>query len=389
MARSTLLIAEVALSLVMVTGACLLLRSVAKLTKVDAGFDPAHVLAFQVSLPQRSYPDEPQQRQFFDALQTSLESRAGVTAVGLIQTLPLRGNYMLTFDIRGRAPAKPGEDPSANYRVASARYFETLRVRVSRGRVFTAHDTAAAQPVAVVDEAFVRKYFGGQDPLGQAITIGNTRETFYEIVGVVGDVHHDALEATASPTMYVPFAQDPFSSAWVLVKTTADPADLTTTVRQTVRAIDPTLPAYSMRPLEEIVHDSIALRRLSMLLLLVFAVAAVVLAGVGLYGVMAYTVTQRTREIGVRMAMGAAPADVSRLVVGHSLKLVSAGIVLGIAATVALAPLVKPMLFEVPPSDLVSYAATIGVLIVVSLLASYVPARRAVRVNPVVAMQEE
>jgi predicted permease len=387
-ARTVLLVAEVALSLVLVTGAFLLLRSFTKLTNVDAGFDASHVLAFQVSLPPRAYPAGAPQQQFYDALASSLQ-RGDVTSVGFIQTLPLVGGYVLSFDIRGRAPDKPGDEPSANYRTASAGYFETLHIRVLRGRAFTAQDTADSQPVMVVDDAFARKYFGDRDPIGQSIRIGNGHNTYAQIVGVVGDVHQDALDTAADPTVYVPFTQDLFSSVWGLVRTTGDPAALTSTVRAAVRAIDPSLPAYGIRPLEGIVHDSIALRRFAMFLILAFAVATAFLAAVGLYGVMAYAVTQRTREFAVRMAIGASPADVTRLVIRDGLTIASGGIAAGLAAALALVPLIKPMLFGIPSSDIISYLATIGVLLVISLVATYVPARRVFRINPIVAMQQE
>jgi putative ABC transport system permease protein len=201
----------------------------------------------------------------------------------------------------------------------------------------------------------------------------------------VGDVHQNALDTAADPTMYVPLTQDLFSSVWVLVRTNGDPGALTSTVRAAVRAIDPSLPAYGIRPLEGIVHDSIALRRFAMFLILAFAVATAFLAAVGLYGVMAYAVTQRTREFAVRMAIGASPADVTRLVIRDGLTIAGGGI----AAALALVPLIKPMLFGIPSLDIVSYLATIGVLLVISLVATYVPARRVFRINPIVAMQQE
>jgi putative ABC transport system permease protein len=388
-ARAGLLVVEVALSLVLVTGAFLLLRSFATLTHVDTGFDASHVLAFQVSLPPRGYADEARQTQFYDALESSLRRRGDVTSVGIVQSLPLRGGYVLSFDIRGRAPATPGDEPSANYRAASTGYFDTLRIPVARGRTFTAHDSARSQPVMVVDDAFARKYFGDADPIGQAVKIGNARDAFYEIVGVVGNVRQDALEAAAAPTMYVPLAQDPFASAWVLLRTTGDPTALTSAARAAVRAIDPALPAYGIRPFDAIVHDSIALRRFSLIVLVAFAAAAAFLAAVGLYGVTAYAVAQRSREFAVRVAMGASPGDITALVLREGLKVAGSGIVVGLAAAAALGPVIEPLLFGIPPSDAVSYVATIGVMISISLVATCIPARRAFRIDPIAAMQQE
>jgi putative ABC transport system permease protein len=388
-ARTSLLVAEVALSLVLAVGACLLLRSFARLSAVDVGFDPSGVLAFQVSLPSQSYPDATRQGQFYDSLEASLRSLGGVNAVGMVQTLPLRGNYLLSFEIRGRAPSRPGQQPSANYRVATASYFDALRIPIERGRGFTAHDTTGAQPVAIVDKAFVRKYFGDQDPIGQALAIGNTHDASYEIVGVVGDVHHDALESTPSPTMYLPLAQDVFSSLWVLVRTAGDPTALTSAVRTTMRSLDPRLPAYSIQPLQEIVHDSVAVRRFTTVLLVAFAAFAVFLAAIGLYGVISYAVSQRTREFAVRMSIGASPGDVTRLVMSQALTTVAGGLAIGGVLSWMLAPLIRPLLFDVHPSDLVSFSATTVLLLAVALVAAYVPARRAMRINPVVAMQKE
>src|SRR5262249_27849317 len=231
----------------------------------------------------------------------------------------------------------------------SPRYFETLGIPVLKGRAFTAQDTSTSPNVAIVDAAFVRKYLANEDPLTSAIDIGNGTDGFIEIVGVVGDVHYSGLDATASPPMYVPLTQDIFSTMWVLARAKGDPAPLAAAARQTVREIDPTLPAYSINPLTTIVSESVAQQRFSMLLLTLFAAVALFLASVGLYGVVSYSVSQRTREIGLRMAIGAQPGDVVRMVVGGGMKLALAGVVVGIAGAIGLARLVQTLLFEVTP----------------------------------------
>ena len=387
--RSSLLVAEVALSIVLLVGATLLLRSFAKLTNVDPGFKPDGVLAFQVSLPLASYSQDASKMAFFDALLERLAALPDVRSAGIAQRLPLRGAYVLSFAIQGRPPAPPGSEPSANYRVISADYFATLGIPLIRGRAFTPRDTDKPPMVAVVDHAFAQRHFPDGDAIGGRIDIGNGTDGFYEIVGVVGDVNHEGLDATPTPTMYVPFKQDVFSTMWVLARADGDPARLSGAVRQAVREIDRTLPAYSMTPLPTVLAESVADRRFSMLLLTFFALLAIFLAAVGLYGVVAYSVSQRTREIGLRVAIGARPGDVLRMVVGGGMKLALLGVVIGLAAAVGLAQLVEAMLFGVTPSDPASYVATASALLVVAAVASYVPARRAMRVDPLVALQAE
>jgi len=387
--RSGLLVAEVALSIILLVGATLLLRSFARLTGVNPGFDPEQVLAFQVSLPPTTYPAEPDRVRFFDGLFEKLEALPGVRSAGMVQTLPLRGSYTLSFVVDRRPAPNPGEGPSANYRSVSPGYFQSLAIPLLRGRGFDANDTGASKLVAVVDEAFVKRHFPDEEPIGRGIDIGNGTDGFVEIVGVVGNVHHGGLDSTPDPTMYMPWKQDVFSTMWVLARTEGDPNGLAGAVRQSVRAIDGALPAYSIAPLATIVSDSVADRRFSMLLLALFAGIALFLAAVGLYGVVSYTVSQRTREIGLRMAMGARPGQVMGMVVGGGMKLAAAGVAIGLAAAVALARLVESMLFEIAPSDPTSYAITSFVLLAVAILACVVPARRAMRVDPIVALQQE
>jgi putative ABC transport system permease protein len=296
---------------------------------------------------------------------------------------------VLSFRIQGRPEPKPGEGPSANYRAVSGAYFQALSIPVTRGRAFTERDDVEKAPmVAVVDEAFVRRYFPDADPIGQRIDIGNGTDGFYEIVGVVGDVHHGALDANPDPTMYVAFRTDVFSTVWVVARTEGDPAQLAGPARDVLRSLDRGLPAISVNPLAAVVSDSVAQRRFSMLLLTVFAGIAVFLAAVGLYGVVAYSVSQRTQEIGVRMAIGAQRGDVVRMIVGGGMKLALVGVAIGLAGALALTQLVAAMLFQVTPFDPPSYGATTIVLLGVAALACYVPARRAMRVDPIVALRQ-
>ena len=387
--RSTLLVAEVALSIVLLVGATLLLRSFAGITSVDPGFNPDRVLAFRVALPQTSYPEPHNQVGFYDRLLDKLRSTPGIEAAGMVHQLPMRGGYVLSFAIQGRPPAAPGDEASANHRAVSPGYFQALAIPLLRGRALSERDVEKSPMVAVVDEAFARRHFPGEDAIGRGIDIGNGTDGFYEIVGVVGDVRHGGLDASAEPTMYVPFKQDVFSSMWMMVRTKGDPSAHASVARQAVRDIDSSLPAFSMTPLSTVVSDSVAQRRFSMLLLGLFAVVALFLAAVGLYGVVAYSVSQRTQEIGLRMAIGAQPGDVLRMVVGGGMKLAAVGVVIGIVAALGLANLVASMLYGVTPFDPTSYAATAVILLAVAALACWIPARRAMRVDPLTALRQE
>lgn len=385
--RGTLLVAEVGSSIVLLTGAVLLIRSFDRLTTVDPGFKAGGVLAFRLALPTNAYPDDAHDIAFFNQLLPRLEARPGLSAAGLVQTLPLRGDYILSLQLRGQAPVPPSQQPSASYRVISPHYFQALGVPVLKGRAFTTRDQPKSGFVAIVDQAFATKYFSGVDPIGQGIQMGNGNDAYSDVVGVVGNVRYDALDATPTPTMYVPFTQNAFDTMWVVMRTSGDPSTLATPARQVVRSLDPALPIYGLNPMTTIAGDSIAPQRFSMLLLTLFAGAALFLAAVGLYGVVAYSVTQRTREIGLRVAIGARPADVVRLVVGGGLRLAVIGVVVGLAGALVLSSLVKSLLFDIGPSDPASYALTAGILLAVALLACYLPARRAMRVDPMVALQ--
>jgi putative ABC transport system permease protein len=387
--RGALLVAEVALSLVLLVGAALLLRSFARLMDVNPGFQPDRVLSFSVALPPVTYPEDPQRVAFFDRLLDRLRTLPGVEAAGMVQQIPIRGDYMLSFEIDKRPPLPPSQSPSANYRVVSPGYFQALGIPLRHGRDFTARDDAATPKVAVVDEAFVQRHFAGEEPLGRGIDIGNGTDGFYEIVGVVGNVRHEGLGEPSRPTMYVPYRQDVFSAMTIMLRTSGNPADLSATARQAVRELDGSLPAFAVAPLTSVITESVARRRFSMMLIGVFAVVALFLAAVGLYGVVAYTVSQRTQELGLRMAIGAQRGDVLRLVLGGGMKLALLGIIMGLGAALAAARFVSSMLFQVTPFDPWSYAATAVLLLAVSALACYVPARRATAVDPLVALRTE
>ena len=385
---NALLVVEVALSIVLLVGATLLLRSFAKVTGTDPGFNPENVLAFRLMLPRAIYPVSRTHVAFFDRLIETIQAKPGVQSVGMVQTLPMRGNYSLSFTIEGR-PVERGAEPSVGYRAVSPGYFAALQIPLVRGRTFGPQDSESSPLVAVVDEAFARRFFPNTDPIGHGLDIGNGNDGFARIVGVVGNVRYDALDTTAEPTMYAPFKQDTFGGMWFVVRTAGDPLQSVGSVRQAVREIDSGLAVFSITALPLVVSDSVAQRRFAMLLLGVFAVVALFLAAVGLYGLVAYSVSLRTQEIGLRMAIGAQPADVLRLIVGSGLKLALVGITVGIAAALGGARLIQAMLFEVTPFDATSYAATAGLLLTVCLVACYLPARRAMRLDPLVALRQD
>jgi putative ABC transport system permease protein len=386
--RNSLLVAEVALSIVLLVGAVLLLRSFARLTNVDPGFRADHVLTFRIALPPTAYKDDAPIVAFYDRLLGNLRGLPGVTGAAMVQSMPMRGDYVLSFEIQGRPPSKPGEAPSANHRAISPDYFRTLGIPLLRGRTFTDRDAEKAPMVAVIDDAFARRYFPGEDPIGHGLDIGNGTDGYYQIVGVVGDVHYDSLESKATPTMYVPFRQDVFSSMWVMARTGGDPAQLSPAVRQTVREIDRGLAVFSMTPLAEVVTTSVAQQRFSMLLLALFAGIAVFLAAVGLYGVVAYTVSLRTQEIGLRVAMGARGGQVLALILAGGMKLAAVGVAIGLVGALTAAKIANVVLFGLTPLDPVSYVITSTVLLAVAALACYIPARRATRVDPIVALRQ-
>ena len=387
--RQALMVAEVALSIILLVGAVLLLRSFGRIIGLDPGFRSTNVLAYRVSLPSKAYPEDHTQVTFAETMIGKLRASPHILNAAVVQSLPLRGGYVLSFTIQGRPDPKPGSGQSANYRSISPEYFQALGIPLLRGRSFTAQDAAKAPMVAVVDESFVRRHFPNQDPIGQGIDIGNGTDGYYQIVGVVGDVRYESLAESPEPSMYVPFAQDAFSTMWAVVRTDGDPMQQAAAARLAVRSIDPSLPTYSVTSLGDVIGESVADRRFSMLLLAVFALIALFLAGIGLYGVVAYTVSQRTQEIGVRMAIGAQRSDVLRMVVGGGMKLALIGVVVGLAGAVLLARFVSTQLFGVTALDPASYGVTVGVLLAIAALACFVPARRASRVDPLVALRQE
>ncbi|HEX8072779.1 MAG TPA: ABC transporter permease [Pyrinomonadaceae bacterium] len=393
--RGLLVVTEVALSLVLLVGAGLLGRSFMRLREVNPGFEPQNVLTTGISLARTKYPNEDAQRQAFEQIVARVAAVPGVEAAALIDPLPLSGSSSAnTFVIGGRPVPAPADKPSANYRAISADYFRALRIPVLRGRAFTAQDAAKAPPVIIVNDWFARRFFPNQDPLGQRIMIerdpSEGQQPWREIVGVVGDVRHESLTEPGGSEYYVPFAQEPAAYMDLVVRAAAaDAPGLGAAVRDAVREVDREQYVPAVTPLTRLLAESVARRRFQLLLTGLFAAVALALASVGIFGVTTYTVAQRTHEIGVRMALGAQARDVLRLIVGQGMRLILAGVGLGLAAAWALTRVLAGMLYDVTPTDPATFVGVALLLSLVALAACLIPARRATRVDPLVAMRYE
>jgi putative ABC transport system permease protein len=395
--RNSLVVAEIALALVLLVGAGLLMKSFARLQSVNAGFNPQNVLTMEVSLPESKYPrptpgtSGPDSRGvFFAEALRRINRLPGLEASGATTILPLSGgNSDSSFGIEGRAmkPGTPG--PDEEIRTITPGYFQVLQTPLRRGRFFNDGDTATSPQVAIINDALARKYWPNEDPVGKRITFSDTRKPnpkWITIVGLVGSVRHKGLEFDPEPEYYLPHAQDPSRNMLVAVRSTQDPRSLASAIRREIQAMDPELPIANVRTFDTVVAESIAPRRLSVLLLGIFAGIALVLATVGTYGVISYLVVQRTHEIGVRMALGAQRRDVLRLVVGHALKLVGIGIAIGLVLAVFSSRTLAALLYNVGAFDPVTFMTITGLLALTALLASYIPALRATRADPMIAL---
>ncbi len=387
--RSTLVVTEIALAVVLLVGAGLMMKSLLRLLQVNLGFNPENVLTMTVALPTSKY-SEPQRRiQFHTALQERISALPGVSSVGAVNILPLTGGNTTRFTIEGDPAPPPGQEIEANIRVSDEHYFQTLGVPLLAGRFFDARDTADAPDVVIINKSLADRVFAGRDPIGRRLNYGGNFDAEV-IVGVVGDVKITGLDDAIKPVVYNPLRQAaPLASGFV-VRTQVDPAAVINAIRNECRALETDAALFNVRTVEEIMADSPAAftRRLPALLIGIFAGVALLLAAVGIYGVVAYSVRQQTHDIGIRMALGAQVSDITKMVLRQGLALALAGIGVGTLAAIFLTRLLGSLLFEVKPSDPLTFVVVASVLCAVSLLACWVPARRAAKVDPLDALRE-
>jgi len=389
--RGVLVVVEIAFSLILLVGAGLLAQSFIRLQAVPPGFDASHVVSFMVTLRGPNYNSLRKWTQFFDLMRTRVAALPGVESVGATSSLPLAGTGGWSgIEVEGfeRKPNQP--ELQADQRNATPGYFNTLRIPLLRGRLVTETDTADSPKVAVVDEKFARRFWPDGNAVGKRLRLTvNKVNPWIEIVGVVGVVKQYGLDADTRMTVYFPQAQFPISTTYIVARTTPDPATAAPALIREIQSLDPLLPVYGVRTMEDRLADSLARQRFAMSMLGAFAGFAVILAVVGIYGVVSYLVTQSTHDIGVRMALGALPNNILGLVVGQGMKLAVAGVAAGLLGAFALTRVMESLLFGVHAGDAVTFLSAAVLLGVVTLAASYVPARRASRVNPITALRED
>ncbi len=388
--RHALVASEVALALVVLCGAGLMIKSMAQLLGVDPGLNPKNVLAMWMSVPQEEiYVGPPGLPRFCQDLDEHVGAIPGVVSVGAIAHLPFRGNAGRGFQIEGRPPAGPGHMPGANYSVACPNYFRTMGIPILKGREFTQQDTLGAPGVIVINETMAHAIWPKEDPVGRAIRLGGSDGPRLTVVGVVGDVHQSGLDVPVRPQFLRPYTQAGWPVMSIVVRTINAPAAFTGSIKKALADVLPDRPVSDVETMESIVRGSTGSRRLPMLLLSVFSVLALLLAAVGIVGVVGHSVAQRTREIGIRMALGAGTLDVLRLMVNSSMVWVVVGLVVGVAGSAGLTRLLSGMLYKVRPLDPLVLGGVSLLLAAVALLASYLPARRAAKIDPIAALRFE
>ncbi len=388
--RSWLVAGQVALAIVMLVGAGLFLRTLGEMSRADLGFDPRGVATFALFLPPTRYPDVETRVGYHREVEARLSTLPGVTAVGAVNSLPLRGqDGDASFTIEGRPVPAPGEETVAWIRRVTPGYFDAMGLRLRSGRGFGAGDDREAPRVVMVNETLARRYFGDQDPVGQRLNFSDPDDpTWREIVGVVGNIRNFGIRDEGRNSVYFPYAQVPSTFMTVVVKSTGDAASVVPMVRREIGVIDPQI-ALDVQAMEEVVRGSMEAERFVASLLSIFAAVALILAAVGLYGVVSYGVSRRLREMGVRVALGARAGQIGRLVVGRSVLLAVAGVVVGLGGALGLSRLVEGLLFGVSPADPGTFATVAVIMVVVAVAASALPAWRAARVDPVRVLKAE
>jgi putative ABC transport system permease protein len=392
--RNVLIVTELALAQVLLVGAGLLIMSYVQVSRIEPGFIAEHVLSAKIAPSGKKYPDLKSRAEFYTRVIEQLRSVPGITSVGMVMNVPLSGSSMNRgFRAEGRPDPKPNEEVSMDYQVVSKDYFSTMGIPVLRGRAFTPQDTESGPRVIVINETMSKRYWPNEDPVGKRMAIGeSSKETSWRtIVGVVGDVRHASLTDPPVPSAFIDYRQD--LESWprmgFVMKTQTDPQALISAVRGSLVSIDSQQPVYAVESMEKLLENDVAPRKFVMSLIGALAFIAVALAMVGIYSVISFSVNERTREIGIRMALGAKRADVLSMVLTQGMRVAAVGIIAGLAVAFGLTRLITTLLFEVSPTDPKTFALVAAALGVVSLLACYLPARRATRVDPLVALKDE
>ena len=389
--RNAFVVAEIALALVLLVGAGLMIKSFMRLQAVDPGFDPGNLLTMRVLLPRAKYPEDSQRVSFFRQAVERMKALPGVSSVGTIDALPFASIGSATdFKIEGKPAPAPGEEPDTDVRVTDENYFRTMSIPVLSGRTFTEQEAAEERHVAVINEALARKYFAGENPVGKRIIVNMKLPPVpTEIIGIVGDAKYGKLEGETRAMVYWPHPELAGSSMTIVVRTEGDPLRLAAAAGREIQAIDKDQPIADVRTMQSWLSESVSRTRFGTLLLATFAAIALLLSAVGIYGVMSYSVTQRTQEIGIRMALGAQRSDVMKMVLGQGMGLTLAGVALGLSASFALTRVMASLLFGISATDPSTFALISLLLVGVAFLASYVPARKATRVDPMIALRYE
>ncbi len=392
--RHTLVVSEIAVALALLIGAGLLINSLWRLHNVNPGFNPERVITMQVASPVVASKEgkEQQPAAFFHEVVSQVEAVPGVQSASVINTTPLAGEGSLTrFTIENRPPASPADVPMVNYRVVGPGYFRVMDIRLMQGRHFVEADGSDSTAVVIINEALARRFWSDASPIGQRIRRGGLDGfgPWYVIVGVVSDVRAYGIDADPRPEIFIPHAQFRLPQMTLVARTAGDPSQLVNAIRAQIRAVNRNAPITGVQTMEQLLSRSVMARRFTMALLTVFAGLALILAAVGIFGVMSYSVTERTREIGIRMALGARAGDVVKVIVRQGMILAVIGIVFGLAASFALTPLMQSLLFGVSPTDPVTFIVLAFLLAAVALAACHLPARRAARVDPMVTLRHE
>ena len=389
--RSAFVMTEIALAVVLLIGAGLMMKSLLRLLQVNPGFNPQNVLTMTVVLPAGKYADDNRQVDFFNQLDQRLRSLPGVNGVGTVNILPLQAGNTTRVSVEGDPVPPPGQETECNIRTVSESYFQTLGVPVIAGRMFHERDKAGATTVVIIGKSLADKVFAGRDPVGRRLIYTGVKAPPDLIVGVVGDVKVTGLDQAIRPVLYYPFRQDAAPGTNLVVRTKADPAALTGAIRNEIRMLEPDVALFNVNTMEQLISGSPAalMRRFPALLISVFAALALLLSSIGIYGVVSYSVSQQTHYIGVRMALGAKASDILKMVLKQGLVLTFAGMAIGVVAAFALMRLLRSLLFEVQANDAATFTLVVGTLFFVALLACYLPARRATKVDPLVALRYE